>query len=480
MASSSYPLEKRRGIPLYIRILIGVALGTVVGMAARGNDWDVSAFRDIGMLVITLLKTLATPLILFAVLDAFLRTRIPARKGAKMVVISLVNAFVAIVIGLGVAHLIHGGDSWRTHIEPMKQEMERSPSGKSKKDVEEDQERVEGLVDTLVAKGVLTKKEAKAKPSSLALKDNIIRYTPKNLIDPFRRNNVITVVLLAVLAGAALRKMKDASQNDRPELAAGIGSIEGVVRVLFQMLAQMLEWIVGLIPYAVFGIVASVVRDTGPGVFAILGIFLFTMALGMFVHAFVYYSFLLRVVGGVSPLRFFRGASEAIVTALGVSSSLATLPVTLRCLKEKLYVSDDSARLAACVGTNLNHDGIILYEAAAVIFIAQAFSIPLDARAQVTVALASVMAGIGIAGVPEAGLITLSLVLTASRIPDSVIALVIPLILPVDWILGRCRAATNVISDMTVATLLDRLEPAPSALIETVPCETVMETAQEA
>jgi len=480
MASPSYPLEKRRGIPLYIRILIGVALGTLVGMVARAREWDVSALREIGMLVITLLKALATPLILFAVLDAFLRTHIPARKGAKMVAIGLVNAFVAIVIGLGVANLMHGGNTWRGHIEPMKREIAQTASGKSKKDVEEDLERVEGLVDTLVAKGVLTKQEAKAKPPSLALKDNVIRYTPKNLVDPFRRNNVITVVLLAVLGGAALRKLKDASQNDRPELAAGIGSIEGVVRVLFQMFAQMLEWIVGLIPYAVFGIVASVVRETGPGVFAILGIFLFTMALGMFIHAFVYYSFLLRIVGGVSPVRFFRGASEAIVTALGVSSSLATLPVTLRCLKEKLHVSDDSARLAACVGTNLNHDGIILYEAAAVVFIAQAFAIPLDFHAQMIVALASVMAGIGIAGVPEAGLITLPLVLSAAGIPDSITVLVIPLILPVDWILGRCRAATNVISDMTVATLLDRLHPAPSEVTEMIPCEAVLETAQEA
>jgi DAACS family dicarboxylate/amino acid:cation (Na+ or H+) symporter len=104
----------------------------------------------------------------------------------------------------------------------------------------------------------------------------------------------------------------------------------------------------------------------------------------------------------------------------------------------------------------LNHDGIILYEAAAVIFIAQAFGYHLSAGQQLTVALASVMAGIGIAGVPEAGLITLPLVLTAAGLPDAIVLTVIPLILPVDWILGRLRAMTNVISDMTVATLLDR------------------------
>jgi DAACS family dicarboxylate/amino acid:cation (Na+ or H+) symporter len=119
-------------------------------------------------------------------------------------------------------------------------------------------------------------------------------------------------------------------------------------------------------------------------------------------------------------------------------------------------VSQSSARLAACVGTNLNHDGIILYEASAAVFVSQAFGFHLGLGQQFAVAAASVMAGIGIAGVPEAGLITLPLVLSAAGLPDVVAATALPLILPVDWIIGRCRAATNVISDMTVATLLDR------------------------
>jgi Na+/H+-dicarboxylate symporter len=123
-----------------------------------------------------------------------------------------------------------------------------------------------------------------------------------------------------------------------------------------------------------------------------------------------------------------------------------------------LKVSPDSARLAACVGTNLNHDGIILYEAAAAIFIAQAFGFHLSMGQMIAVGLASVMAGVGIAGVPEAGLITLPLVLGAAGLPAEVVATVIPLILPVDWILGRCRACVNVISDMTVAVLLDKTE----------------------
>jgi Na+/H+-dicarboxylate symporter len=128
-------------------------------------------------------------------------------------------------------------------------------------------------------------------------------------------------------------------------------------------------------------------------------------------------------------------------------------------LKDKLKIADSNARLAACVGTNLNHTGIILYEAVTTIFIAQALGMHLSITQQLGVALASVMAGVGIAGVPDAGLITLPLVLTAGGIANNDINTVLPLLLSVDWIIGRGRAAVNVISDMTVATLLERLDP---------------------
>ena len=417
-------ITNRRAIPLYIRILIGVALGIAAGATLRERAAPLS---ETGLLVIRLLKALATPLILFAVLDAFLRTRIPARKGAILIGISLMNALVAIVIGLSVAYAVRGGERWRGRMQEMVSQ---------------------------VASAAGPAKAAKAAPeATLNPIQNVGKYIPENVIDPFRENSVITVVLIAVLAGAALRKLKD---GGREEIRSGIETIEGVVRSIFAVLAQILEWIVWTVPLAVFGIVAGVVGKTGPGIFAILGVFLATILLGLVIHAVVYYSLLLRILGGWSPGRFFSGASDSIVTALSCGSSLATLPVTLRCLSDRLKVSTDSARLAACVGTNLNHDGIILYEASAAIFMVQALGYPVSATGQVSIALASVMAGVGIAGVPEAGLITLPLVLGAAGIPTAASAVVIPLILPVDWIIGRFRAAVNVTSDMTVAVLLDR------------------------
>jgi Na+/H+-dicarboxylate symporter len=121
-------------------------------------------------------------------------------------------------------------------------------------------------------------------------------------------------------------------------------------------------------------------------------------------------------------------------------------------------VSPQSARLAACVGTNLNNDGVTLYEAMAALFLAQALGYELSMGHQLLIVAASIMAGVGVAGIPEAGLIVLPLVLSAAGLPNQVIAAAIPLIMSVDWILARVRSGVNVMSDMLVAILLDELE----------------------
>jgi len=127
-----------------------------------------------------------------------------------------------------------------------------------------------------------------------------------------------------------------------------------------------------------------------------------------------------------------------------------------------MHVSPQSARLAACVGTNLNNDGITLYEAMAALFLAQALGFELPMASQVLIVVASIIAGAGVAGIPEAGLIVLPLVLSAADLPDHVIVAAIPLILTVDWIIARARSGVNVMSDMLVAILLDAGQVAPA------------------
>lgn len=414
----------RAGLPLYARILLGVAAGvalaTLLGERAR-------PLGDAGMLVIRLLKTLASPLIFFAILDAFARTRVEGAQALRLVAISSVNAVVAIALGLGVGHALHAGAS----IAP-------------------------ALRAAVSHEPIAPQRVAHGDGPSLDPFENFARYVPESVVTPFAANNVISIVLLAVLLGLALRRVL--ASDDPPTRRAG-ETVADAAHAGLTLFAGALHLVVQLVPFAVLGVVAKVVSRTGVEVFRMLLPFLGTVLLGLSLQAVAWYGVMVWALGRRSPLAFFRASLDAAVTALSAGSSLATLPVTLRCLSENHKVSPASARLAACVGTNLNHDGIILYEAAAVIFVAQAIGVQLTLGQQVTVALASVMAGVGIAGVPEAGLITLPLVLHAAGIPDAVSAAVIPLILPVDWILGRARACTNVLADMSVAVILDRYEP---------------------
>ena len=487
-------LPRHRGLPLYARILIGALLGIGVGMILGSRA---APLGEAGMLAIQLLKALATPLIFLAILDAFLRTRIPARKGATLLALSALNALVAIAIGLTVANVLHTGTRWQGHLGDYARQVapasasvaspvaaSAAASSASVPAASVGSAPPAPLVSALASKGTAAgsgapgsaakKPVEDAKPPTLSPLENLSRYVPESFLKPFVENSLISVVLLAVLLGVALRRVADRAdaQNDGG-IRTGVAALHGAIRALLAAFGLMLDWIIQIVPFAVFGIVARVVGQTGPQVFGILGAFLLTVIFGLCLHAFVYYALLLRVVGRMSPRRFYAGALDAIVTALSCGSSLATLPVTLRCLDENLHVTPDSARLAACVGTNLNHDGIILYEAVTALFVAQAFGYHLAPIQQITIALASVMAGIGIAGIPEAGLITLPLVLGAAGLPAPLVATIIPLILPVDWIIGRCRATTNVLSDMTVAVLLDRLHPeSPGTVADDTPCAT--------
>jgi Na+/H+-dicarboxylate symporter len=418
-------------VPLYVRILIGVALGATLGVLFGDREILLGLrnrhLGELGLLVIRLLKALAVPLIFFAILDAFVRTEISARQGARMVLICLVNVSVAFVIGLTIMNTWKPGEAWRGRFA----ELVGAAGG-----------------------------GAPAAPSAtLDPLKNIDGYVPVSFLDPFTKNSVISVVLLSLFVGAALRRVK---RHPPSGGETSVAAVERLVAGSYEVLGVMLFWVVQAIPFAVFGVVAQVVGNAGLGAFSALGIFLAVILAGLAIHAFVYYPLVAWVVGGKAPQVYLGRGADAIFMGLSTNSSLATVPVTLRSLG-RMGVSEESSRLAACVGTNLNNDGITLYDAMAALFIAQACGFDLTLAQQGVVVLASLMAGVGIAGIPEAGLIVLPLVLGSVGLPEAVVAAAIPLVLPVDWIIGRMRSVVNVMSDMLVAIVLDRTRAAPAA-----------------
>ena len=434
MPDEDPPLKKaRRHIPLYVRALLGAALGIAFGVAF-GTHSIVFGLKNtdlgtLGLMVIKLLRALAVPLVLFAILDAFAKTRISAKAGGRLVLICLVNVSVAMFIGLTIMNTLKPGLAWKSHLEQIRVAVNPEPLKVSKSD------------------------DPDTPGATLELLPNIDYYVPKSLIRPLVYNNLISVVLTALLFGSALRRVQE---RQRLTGETSIRSVVALIEGIYQILLQALDWIVQVVPVAVFGIVAKVVGAAGIGVFTVLGVFLGTTLLGLAIHSLVYYPLAAWFWGRKSPREFFGKGADAIITGLSVNSSLATVPITLRCL-ERMGVSTASARLAACVGTNLNNDGITLYEAIAALFLAQAVGMNLSLTQQITVVLASIMAGAGVAGIPEAGLIVLPLVLGAAGLKEEIIAVALPLLLPVDWIVARARSGVNVMSDMLVAILLDRM-----------------------
>jgi Na+/H+-dicarboxylate symporter len=420
--------------PLYLQVVIGVSLGTVLGVLFGTEPYLWGFLKNetlgqLGMLVIRLLKTLATPLIFFAILDALIHCDINFKHGGRLIAICGVNLLVAMLIGLTIMNVFAPGKSWSGHIQELSSQLQSD----------------------------ITKTSIKAAPEGVTLNPikNIASYIPENIIDPFVKNNVISVILLALFIGSALRYIK---QHPFAGDNSGIDLLVKLISAGYHLLMQMLAWVILAIPLAITGVVAMVIGKSGLSVFTLLGVFLATMLAGLLIHGLIYYPCMARCFGKIPIKRYLGQGMDAILMGFSTNSSLATVPVTLRCLTEKMGVSERSARLSALIGTNLNNDGIILYEAMTAIFLAQAIGFNLGMTQQLLIVAASIMVGVGVSGIPEAGLIALPLVLSTIGISEQLIVMIIPLIATIDWIIARCRSVVNVMSDMLVAILLDRFE----------------------
>ena len=392
-------------IPLYGRIIIGVVLGVAAGLALGSQ----AAFLATpGKLVLRLLGALAPPLILAAIVHTFMTTHLGGPLAARLPRLLLMNTLVAITVGLTVANVIQPGRG-----------AGLAPS--------------EPAVETTQTANPLAA---------------FIENVPKSLLGPLGDDGkVIGVIFVAVAFGMALRK-----ERHRP-----LGTVEHLVELILESLIKILHWIIAVVPLAVFGIVASIVGTEGFAQFQALGIFVLSVLLALAIQA-AYYLIRIQFGSWVRPLDVIRGGRDALVMAFSTASSTATMPVTYAALRDRIGLRDQSASMGALVGANFNNDGTALYEAMAALFIAQMIGLDLSAHQQLMVVLTSIIASVGAAGIPEAGLVTMTMVFTAVGLPVQFI----PVLLTVDWFLDRCRTAINVMGDMNVSCLLDGKERKPT------------------
>jgi Na+/H+-dicarboxylate symporter len=401
--------------PLYAQIIVALVLGLVLGPLLGKTAGPLG---ELGRLVVQLIKGVATPLLFFAIVSAVLRAEIAGRGALRMLCAALLNASVALLIGLLISNLLHPGEHLST-----------------------------------VARGATPGAAGNYADRKIDFLGTLASYIPADFVTPFAQNLILSVILIALLVGFGLRRVREELRSAGPASGsptAPVPDIDGAVAVLLRMCEVVLTWITRLIPLAVFGVVCKSVGEYGYAPLRGLGVYVGVGLLGLALHVLIVYHSWLLFVLRVPLRRFWREAREPVVYALGANSSLATLPVTLRAL-DRLGVSRGASALGACVGTNLNNDGIILYEGMALLFVAQASGIHLSIAEQVVAAAVCMFAAMGVAGVPEAGFISLALVLNTLRLPIEIL----PLLLSVDWIIARARSVTNVLSDMLLSLIVD-------------------------
>lgn len=391
---------KRTRVPLYLQTLIGMVIGAILG---KMFGTQVAPLGKLAGFLIELVKFAAVPLLFLAILDALVKAEFRGKSLLLMFGISMINATGAITIALLIMNVFHPGDSLKLAAAGLTSSGPKLPA---------------------VGSDGITK---------------LILTSP-----------MIGAIVLSLFLGGLFILCERGGLNRKYHSL--FDKTRTWVDTALRFWMKAVSLVLYLVPWAVFGAVAKVVGEHGFSMLRGLAVYLVVCIGGMVLHVLLVYHTWILGVAKMSFRKFWREAKEPVIHGFGINSSLATLPVTLSTLK-RLGVSDSSARLSACIGTNFNNDGILLYEVVAVLFLSQAYGHDLDLVHQLLTAFICVIATIGVGGIPEAGIISLTLVLGTVHMPAEAITI----LLTVDWVVGRCRSATNVLGDISVAIGLDAL-----------------------
>lgn len=279
--------------------------------------------------------------------------------------------------------------------------------------------------------------------SAPPLKEVIINIFPSNPIKAMAEGNMLQVIVFAILFGLAINKSSEHGARLKT-------FFESTNEVIMQMIIMLMN----IAPYGVFCLLAKIFYETGFSLIGQLFLYFITVVLALFMHASIVYSFLLKLLAGMNPLRFYKKIRPVMMFGFATASSNATMPVTMETVEEKLGVKKSVSAFTVPLGATINMDGTAIMQGVATVFIAQAYQIDLGLTEFLTVILTATLASIGTAGVPGVGLITLSLVLTQVGLPVEGVALIIG----VDRLLDMMRTAVNVSGDSAISYIVARSE----------------------
>jgi proton glutamate symport protein len=408
-------------IALVLAVLAGRLSGTEGGILGV-QLYPVYAF--IGTLFMNALKMIIVPLIISSIISGIAGMGGPeglGRLGAKTVSFYLVSTLLAILTGLLLVNLLAPGI--------VNGEPARDILGLSQQSVEEVAEKVQGR-------------------TASDLTDVFISMVPPNIVLAAAEGQMLGIIFFSLMFGYFMTRIDRESGGLLARFWLGVNDVMMAMTMLIMKFA----------PLGVFGLVAKTVAGIDEAqlnqLVISLGTFTLSVLLALAIHTFVTLPLLLVVVAKVNPLAHFKAMMPALLTAFSTASSSATLPLTMECVRDNAKVSNRTASFVLPLGATVNMDGTALYECVAAMFIAQAYGLELGFATQFTVVLVALLTSIGVAGIPAASLVAITIILTTIGLPAEALGL----ILAVDRILDMFRTSVNVFSDSCGAVIVARTE----------------------
>lgn len=395
-------------IALHWQILIALVLAIIYGLVFDGDA--ILYVSWMGDVFLRALKMLIIPLILSSLISGI--TNIGSgsnlgRLGLKTISYYIVTSLLAILTGQVLVNIIRPGVG-----------ADLNFSGK-----------VEGLVE-----------------NQRSLGETLIEMVPQNIFQAFNNNEMLSIIFFAVLFGFFVTKVG----NEHKQV------LQKAFNALFEVMMKITLFVIRFTPLGIFGIVAKVVseQDDLGALVSRMSLYMGTVIMALAIHFFITLPLILRFIGKAKPFTHMRNMSTPLLTAFSTSSSGATLPLTITAVEENSGVSNKISSFTLPLGATINMDGTALYECVAAVFIAQAYGVELTLINQIVIVITALLASIGAAAIPMAGLVMITVILTAVGLPLEGVGL----ILAVDRILDMFRTCTNVWSDSCGAVLIAKSE----------------------
>ena len=421
-----------KSMALHWKILIGMLLGVIFGFLMLQIEWGAAFIaawiKPLGTIFVKLLKLIAVPLILASLIKGISDLKDISKFasiGLKTIVIYVLTTVVAISIGLTLVNIFNPGD---------------------------------GVSDATISKLTATYANNSSVQGKIAEAgrqqdsgplDFVVDMVPENAFSALSNNKLmLQVIFLSIFLGISLLLIGD--KRAKP--------LKDVFDSLNDLVLKMVDLIMLTAPYAVFALLANVVVSSVDPELLYALLFYASVVVGGLLLMVCFYLLVLAFVVKKNPFWFLKQISPAQLLAFSTSSSAATLPVTMERVEEHVGVDKEVSSFVLPVGATINMDGTSLYQAVAAVFIAQALNFDLTFADQLMIVLTALLASIGSAAVPGAGMVMLVIVLESVGFPADKLSIGLALIFAVDRPLDMCRTVINVTGDATVSTLIAKLE----------------------